>query len=214
MDRSAAIFSGRRYQSAWDSERQTSGRRKHNPRYLLILGLLLIMRGQQLIRLWLILSGALVGSTIGRGIANLINPLSPSLILIGIFTLLGAGLFATLLRGFIVTAGFATGALFAWTFVHAGTPQILGISSILVCAIAGGILAAMAFPWFIRLITAAAGSWMVINAVRTFLLQRPWFAERFAPTFPSAWPLWLLLPMALLTLIGVRLQRKRQKGLR
>ena len=106
----------------------------------LILGCLLIFRGERLFRLWMVLCGALVGSICGRFIARLINPSSPSLIIIGIFTLIGIGLFATLMRGFIVTAGFATGALFAWTFVHPGTPQILGVSSVLVCGLAGGIL--------------------------------------------------------------------------
>ena len=154
------------------------------------------------------LCGALVGSICGRFIARLINPSSPSLIIIGIFTLIGIGLFATLMRGFIVTACFATGALFAWTFVHPGTPLILGVSSVLVCGLAGGILASLAYVWFIRGITASAGSWLVINVVRTFLLQRPWFAERLKPTSTSAWSLWLLIPLVLLTIWGVKVQRR------
>ena len=154
----------------------------------------------------MVLCGALVGSICGRFIARLINPSSPSLIIIGIFTLIGIGLFATLMRGFIVTAGFATGALFAWTFVHPGTPQILGVSSVLVCGLAGGILASLAYVWFIRGITASAGSWLVTSYV-LFCFSAPGLRSVLS-LHPLRRSLWLLIPLVLLTIWGVKVQRR------
>lgn len=179
------------------------------------LGVVLLFWGQSLFRLWMILTGGYIGFVVSRFVLTWINVPDGQIWLVTLaLTVAGAALFASLLRICMIIAGFAAGTVIAMSFVQPVATEILGISSLLFCGIAGAVTAAFAARFFIRAAVAICGAWLLIRALWLTACRLPDFTERFPAVKTDAQPVWLCIPMALLAIWGIRSQQRRHRRAR
>lgn len=136
----------------------------------IVLGLLLLFRGEKLFRLWMILSGLWLGWQVGHlivgfaGITGTVSWLLPILLAVTCATL-----FVFLFRVTIIIAGFSAGVFLGWKFLFALLPENYTIVIALVCGIAGAIIAGIMTEFFINIATALSGAWLTINGIWNLL---------------------------------------------
>lgn len=179
------------------------------------LGAVLLFWGQPLFRLWMALSGGYVGFVAARFVLNWIQVPAGQrwMVTLGL-TLAGVALFASLLRTCTVIAGFAAGAAIAMSFVQPVAAEILGVSSLLVCGIAGAVTAAFAARFFTRAAAAVCGAWLLVRALWLAAGRLPFLSGRFPAVQTNAQPIWLCIPMILLAIWGIRSQQRRSRRAR
>ncbi len=163
-----------------------------------IIGYLLFSRGKKLFRVWMGLSGALVGLNAGRLLLQLYPVKADHQLLVtGALILVGAGLFVSLIKNVITLAGFAAGVALAWPFIQPYFQQQYALITLLLFGIIGATLAKWATKQFICIATALTGSWLMLNVVFVGLSQI-WVQQPLYLT-DSTKPFWFLAPLVLMT---------------
>lgn len=179
----------------------------------LVLGAVLWARGYSLFRLFLSLAGLWGGYTI----ATLLNQRLhfDNLMYWGLVALLGLGLGFFFWLGYRICFLLAGASVGVYLVYHYGF-QLFAFDwkfSLLIGAVAGGVLAILFHKMFIHVGTAWVGSIFLIDGIMSLIRKQPLWSFDFSQLYPqtSLQIFGALAPIAL-TVLGVWLQKKHRKN--